>query len=362
MCSTVFAVAVLSSIAEAGRLWTKRAEKSKGSRHISDCGVKGASKLALDRDTNISIVNGAPATECEWRWQVGLRFTETGSIFCGGQLIHPEWVLTAAHCASHVNFNIIAGEYEPGARSGNEQHRWAVQLFRHPQWNPRTYDFDFSLVRVESPFEINDCIGTVCLPSEGNDVAPKTQCWITGFGLLAQSGAKPAVLQEAPVSILTQEDCRNSGHEASDITDRMICAQGQLPNNGGIIDACQGDSGGPLVCESSPGVWTVYGATSWGRGCAGPQHPGVWARIHESVSWIDETLEVNSGPAPVLPTCPDFARNTRPDSDGDCQCPWGQFCSTTNGSARDCPTSGPVGGYGGTYFVHECKNCRCFDN
>merc|ERR1719203_203966 len=102
----------------------------------------------------------------------------------------------------------------------------------------------------------------------------------------------------------------------------MLCAQGRT-SDGKIVDACQGDSGGPLVCEDG-GRWTAYGATSWGIGCAGEKYPGVWARIHEAVDWIEETLTINSGPppstAPSPRECGDFAKFEYPDISNDCAC------------------------------------------
>lgn len=56
----------------------------------------------------------------------------------------------------------------------------------------------------------------------------------------------------------------------------------------------QGDSGGPLVCPDG-GTWRLVGVVSWGRGCAEPNHPGVFAKVAEFLDWIHDTAEVSGG-------------------------------------------------------------------
>merc|ERR1719330_2343302 len=145
---------------------------------------------------------------------------------------------------------------------------------------------------------MNDVVGTVCLPTEGNDVQGGESCQITGWGTLSSGGSRPRILQEAQVTALSNQDCQNTAYAASEITPDMLCAQGRNAA-GGITDACQGDSGGPLVCNTG-GQWAVYGATSWGYGCAGANYPGVWSRVHTALDWIDSVMN-GEAPAPTPP-------------------------------------------------------------
>jgi len=345
MVAKVVAALATLILADGGRV--------KRSKASSTCGQKGASAPSGQ------IVNGEDATECEWRWQAQLR--RNGRPFCGGSLITPEWVLTAAHCVSSPNFDVVVGDYDKSTTSGNQQQRSAAEVHRHPGYTSSPTRNDFAMVKLESPVTINDCVGTVCLPSAGN-VAANTTCWITGWGTLRSGGSTPNILQEAPVNIVSNDDCVNKfGYSSSQIDDTMICAQGRLPD-GGIIDACQGDSGGPLVCESN-GQWTLYGATSWGRGCAGANYPGVWARVSKEVDWAEDIMAgivaTTPPPAPTPPgACPSGV-STGPDSDGDCRCNSGLSCYENGSSGCTFSYTATYGFTSTRWFLSTCSGCQC---
>jgi len=349
------AVGVVAALAVAGAFRLHR----KKSSALSACGAKGYS------EPNDRIVNGEDATECEWRWQAMLQ--RYGSSFCGGSLITPEWVLTAAHCVSSANFDVVLGNHDRSVTSDNEQKRSAVVVVRHPSYSSSGYTHDYAMVKLSSPVEINDCVGTVCLPSEDDDVTGNETCWITGWGTLRSGGSTPRILQEATVGIVSNHDCCNKfGYSCSQIDDSMICAQGRL-DDGRITDACQGDSGGPLVCDHN-GQWTLYGATSWGRGCAFDNYPGVWARVPEVMDWVEDTLAgifptpaPTPAPAPTPPggwKCPSET-SSGPDSDGDCRCNNGLTCY--EGASAGCTFSYTASnGYKSTrWFLPSCSGCKC---
>merc|ERR1711997_358270 len=75
------------------------------------------------------------------------------------------------------------------------------------------------------------------------------------------------------------------------IAKSMICA-GEYGK-----DSCQGDSGGPMVCYNSDGSGYLGGIVSWGIGCGGLYHPGVYTEVSYFVDWV----EANT---PALPTDP----------------------------------------------------------
>lgn len=234
---------------------------------------------------NTSIVNGRPASECKWKHQIYLP-----NVGCGGTILSRDWVLSAAHCRNKRGHKAVAGLWKRSRSSGSQERRIS-EVKSHSKYRGKQSNwYDFDLIKVDKPFNFNKCVGSASLPS--SDVRVGTHCWITGWGgtVKEDAGNNPKqkladTLQEGQVTIMSNKECGNKYKSAPrgpiPIGSVEICAHGS--RNGKIVDACGGDSGGPLVC-GSPGKWTVYGATSWGVGCA--WFPGVWARVHHELKWI----------------------------------------------------------------------------
>jgi trypsin len=203
---------------------------------------------------------------------------------CGGTLIAPAVVLTAAHCVvGHVGrpgeLRVLAGSHAISADLAAEEaagHAVGVTaIYVHPKFSPETMHYDAALLILARPVT---GVRTVPLASVSPLAGSKVSA--AGWGKTQAGGAtSPGGLRSVGLEIGTERACAH-GNAAlgSYFAPTMLCA-----SNPGR-DTCSGDSGGPLVATSN-GRLELVGITSFGFGCAQAAHPGVYTRVSAIRAW-----------------------------------------------------------------------------
>jgi len=231
--------------------------------------------------------------ENEYPWQVGLISSQFSSTpFCGGTLISNTEILTAAHCTEGgVNW-VLLGEHDL-TRADGEQRLQVCSVTDHPNYNSRTVDYDFSILRLCSPVTFQTDIQPACLPATTSYSADDREAVVSGWGTLSSGGRQPTILHDVTLQTMTNTQCTGSStiYSSSSITNQMICASAAGK------DSCQGDSGGPLVATESDGSYTLIGVVSWGIGCAQSNAPGVYSRVTSVLPWIQDNMSGTTCPA-----------------------------------------------------------------
>uniref|UniRef100_A0A3Q4BWB0 Peptidase S1 domain-containing protein n=1 Tax=Mola mola TaxID=94237 RepID=A0A3Q4BWB0_MOLML len=236
------------------------------------------------------IVGGQDAAVGAWPWQASLH--KDRHHICGGSLINNEYVLSAAHCFQSLVEN-LPNKHLAVLKEIKEEHKMLGKLrvsriINHPNYNPATQDNDIALLQLASTVQFTNYIKPVCLAAEGSVYSAGTNSYITGWGTVG-SGVPlplPQTLQEVSVPIVSNRVC-NRAYLGS-ITNNMLCAG---LNEGGK-DSCQGDSGGPLVTENDT-RWIQGGIVSFGEGCALAKFPGVYTRVSNYQTWINQQISTN---------------------------------------------------------------------
>ncbi|KAM8835511.1 transmembrane protease serine 2-like [Synchiropus picturatus] len=233
------------------------------------------------------IVGGTDAVKGAWPWQVSLQVR--GQHICGGSIIAPYWIVSAAHCfqtySSPHDWTVKYGEISQSVMDFTIG-KSVYKIINHEKYDPDSNDNDITLLKLRSPLTFTDNVRPVCLPNFGADLSPERQAWITGWGALYSSGPSPDTLNQAEVTMYKTETCNRRDILNGALTEAMICA-GKLA---GGVDSCQGDSGGPLVVKEA-GLWWLVGDTSWGYGCAARKKPGVYGNVSHFIEWIHTHMQ-----------------------------------------------------------------------
>ncbi|MEV6023031.1 trypsin-like serine protease [Streptomyces sp. NPDC052036] len=247
------------------------------------------------------IIGGQPASFSSAPWMVQLWYSDptTGDgFFCGGTLVAPTKVLTAAHCVAGYDWAdngvVVSGSAELPTfdSSGNVTSmnggtaNGVLRQWSHPSFNLAAVNNDVAVLTLDKP------VAGKTLPitsaTDTTSYTAGTKATVYGWGRTSSTNNNISqMLQTATVPIDADSTC-TSYYGSDFVSGHMTCAGTPATgSDSGTVATCNGDSGGPLVVGGR-----IVGVVSWGvQDCVAQGSYSVFSKVSIYATTIAPRLD-----------------------------------------------------------------------
>jgi secreted trypsin-like serine protease len=255
----------------------------------------------------VKILGGAVAAPGQFPWIVSMIDAKAeraiDGAYCGGTVIAPRVVLTAAHCVQGVRpreMDVVIGRTRLSQDDVGERIP-VVKIVDHPAYDAVTVRNDAALLQLERPTTAPPL--AIARAADDGLTAPGARVITAGWGATSEGGEASDELLFVRLTSRSRGYCDrhyDAYHDPS-----QLC----LGSSRAGEDSCQGDSGGPVTAGEDTALRLV-GLVSYGNGCGRKGVPGVYTRVSRFAQWIDQNTAALNGdaPPPAPPADPPVVR------------------------------------------------------